>query len=61
MKDRSISPSDLDPGSRPPTPEEKMWAAFHRLWGKDQETPTYNKKQWIELETLILQALKERG
>jgi hypothetical protein len=44
-----------------PTTEEKLWGAFHRLWGKDQETPTYNKQKWTELEGLILQAMKERS
>jgi len=44
-----------------PTTEEKLWSAFHKMWGQDKEHPNYNKQHWTELETLILQAMKERS
>ncbi len=39
----------------PAVSEEPLWALFHRLWSKDVGTPGYNKKDWVELERLILQ------
>ncbi len=26
---------------------------FHFLWGRDQETPTYDKSKWMELQAAL--------
>ena len=39
---------------------EKMWGAFHGLWSDQVGTPNYDKKKWLSLESLILQALNRR-
>jgi hypothetical protein len=33
---------------------EKLWALFHRLWGRDKDNPGYVKQEWIDLEGYIL-------
>ena len=39
---------------------ERLWALFHKLWGRDQDHASYDKSQWMELESLILN-LPENG
>lgn len=33
---------------------ENLNMLFHRLWGKAQDGPNYNKAEWIELEKYLL-------
>jgi hypothetical protein len=33
--------------------DERMFRLFHILWTKAVGSPTYDKKEWLELEKLI--------
>ena len=48
-------------GEPEPTLEERMWHAFHHLWGKGHDSPGYDKQQWIELEGLMLRVMGQRN
>ena len=43
------------------SPEEKMWALFHKLWGRDHENPSYNKDEWEELKNSLARAILNKN
>jgi len=52
------------PGHSMSNAEYEMWAQFHKLWSKDATNnafPDYDKKEWLELERLIMVALIEKS
>ena len=41
-----------------PDEMERLWELFHRQWSRDVGSPGYDKKAWVELESLILRKEK---
>lgn len=38
----------------------EMWAIFHRLWSRDVDSPSYNRREWLDLEAAIIAALVQQ-
>lgn len=38
----------------------RVWALFHDLWGKAHDSPHYNKREWMELQSTLEKLLPDK-